>query len=75
MPSWETPALDLIARLGSSCHIPLLEILTVLPEEVNSRALRLGANRRQQIIKDLTFSVPSVSDYLVSVLTGFTEVN
>ncbi|KFM82504.1 Transportin-3, partial [Stegodyphus mimosarum] len=48
MVAWKTPVQDVIERFASSAqHIStLLEILTVLPEEINSRHLRLGANRR-----------------------------
>ncbi|XP_059842985.1 transportin-3 [Hypanus sabinus] len=47
----------------------LLEILTVLPEEVHSRSLRIGANRRTEIIEDLAYS----SSTVVSMLTACTE--
>lgn len=42
MSSWQKPVVDLINRFGGSTVYlwPLLEILTVLPEEVNSRSLR-----------------------------------
>jgi len=42
MSSWQKPVVDLINRFGA-CSVnlwPLLEIMTVLPEEVNSRSLR-----------------------------------
>ena len=47
----------------------LLEILTVLPEEVHSRSLRIGANRRTEIIEDLAF----YSSTVVSLLVGSKE--
>ena len=66
MCSWEKAVIDLINRFSSSPASPLLEILTVLPEEVNSRALRLGANRKKQIILDFNHCAPNVLEYLVS---------
>ncbi|XP_050046846.1 transportin-3 isoform X1 [Dermacentor andersoni] len=56
MAAWKSPVVDLITRFGCSMsHIPvLLEVLTVLPEELNSRSLRLGANRRNEIIELFT---------------------
>ncbi|XP_064490151.1 transportin-3-like [Ornithodoros turicata] len=56
MATWKTPVVDLISRFGSSTvHLPvLLEVLTVLPEEVNSRSMRLGANRRNEVIESFT---------------------
>lgn len=43
----------------------LIEILTVLPEEVHSRSLRIGANRRTEIIEDLAFYSTTVVTLLV----------
>lgn len=45
MSSWQKPVVDLINRFGGSTVYlwPLLEMLTVLPEEVNSRSLRFLA--------------------------------
>lgn len=42
MQSWQKPIVDLINRFGTSTANlwPLLEILTVLPEEASSRSLR-----------------------------------
>lgn len=42
MSSWQKPVIDLINRFGrtSSSLWPLLEIMTVLPEEVKSKSLR-----------------------------------
>ncbi|GFU37610.1 transportin-3 [Nephila pilipes] len=62
MATWKSPVNDLIARFGSSSqHIStLLEILTVLPEEINSRHLRLGANRRNQVNENFCQVAPQV---------------
>ena len=43
-------------------------MLLLLPEEVDSRHLRLGANRRSQIKAMLTSSSPHVHSFLQSVL-------
>lgn len=43
----------------------LIEILTVLPEEVHSRSLRIGANRRTEIIEDLAYCSNTVVALLV----------
>ena len=47
IPTWHGAPQELIANFGNSDgHLTaLLEMLLVLPEEVNSRSLRLGANR------------------------------
>ena len=68
MSSWLTPVEDLVARFGGSHPVPLLEVLTVLPEEVGSRHLRLGANRRDQVFSYCTRSCPLVLNLLVSAL-------
>ena len=43
MPTWQQASLDLINRFSSTNMWPLLEILTVLPEELESRSVRLVA--------------------------------
>eukprot|EP00062_Callorhinchus_milii_P024425 gi/632984318/ref/XP_007909082.1/ PREDICTED: transportin-3 [Callorhinchus milii] len=71
MASWKGCVQMLIEKYGndpaSLCF--LLEILTVLPEEVHSRSLRIGANRRTEIIEDLAYS----SSTVVSLLTACAE--
>lgn len=39
----------------------------MLPEEVHSRSLRIGANRRTEIIEDLAFYSSTVVSLLVSM--------
>uniref|UniRef100_A0A0A9ZA41 Transportin-3 n=2 Tax=Lygus hesperus TaxID=30085 RepID=A0A0A9ZA41_LYGHE len=68
MSSWQKPVPDLIKRFSTTSPGSLLEILTVFPEEVSSRALRLGANRRQDILADFVRSVPEVTEFLNSCL-------
>lgn len=48
MSSWQNPVVDLINRFGGNTTNlwPLLEIMTVLPEEVNSRSLRYNTISR-----------------------------
>ena len=71
MTSWTTPVQDLIQQLGpktngQDVHLwPLLEVLTVLPEEMGSRNLRLGANRRAEVLKLFTASTDDVLRLLV----------
>lgn len=72
MTSWNTPIQDLIQTFGpknnfETTHLwPLLEVLTVLPEEMGSRTLRLGANRRSEILKLFAASTENVLNLLVS---------
>nr|CAD7573032.1 unnamed protein product [Timema californicum] len=68
--TWQKPVLDLITKFSGLNIWPLLEILTVLPEEVNSRSLRLGANRRQEVLQDLTATASAVNQFLVSALSS-----
>ena len=71
MTSWNTPIQDLILSLGpknnlETAHLwPLLEILTVLPEELGSRTLRLGANRRSEVLKLFSASTNNILHLLV----------
>ncbi|XP_014470428.1 PREDICTED: transportin-3 [Dinoponera quadriceps] len=66
MSSWQKPVVDLINRFGGSTVYlwPLLEMLRVLPEEVNSRSLRLGANHRQHILLELKASADILTEFL-----------
>lgn len=40
MPSWSKPVLDLLSKFSNTNIFPLLEVLTVLPEELDSRSVR-----------------------------------
>ncbi|XP_064103483.1 transportin-3-like isoform X1 [Macrobrachium nipponense] len=68
MASWEDPILDLIHQFGPSSStpnlVPLLEVLIALPEELHSRQLRLGLNRRKQLDEYFKRKVPSIIELL-----------
>ncbi|KAK7861760.1 hypothetical protein R5R35_010783 [Gryllus longicercus] len=64
MSSWQSPVKDLINLLGENHTGLLLQILGVLPEEVNSSSLRLGANRRNEILMSLRSVSQTVAEYL-----------
>ena len=70
MPEWTNALSELMAKLsGSPTSVPaLLEVLLLLPEEVDSRHLRLGSNRRSQIKQMLSVSAPHIAQFLQSVL-------
>uniref|UniRef100_A0A803TX34 Exportin-1/Importin-beta-like domain-containing protein n=1 Tax=Anolis carolinensis TaxID=28377 RepID=A0A803TX34_ANOCA len=68
MASWKGCVHTLVEKYNNDVtSLPfLLEILTVLPEEVHSRSLRIGANRRTEIIEDLAFYSSTVVSLLVT---------
>ncbi|XP_050391682.1 transportin-3 [Patella vulgata] len=68
IPSWKGGVVEIIQKFGSNAQQTsfLLEVLTVLPEEINSRSLRLGANRRQEVIAELTSACPVVLQLLTA---------
>ncbi|XP_019753175.1 transportin-3 isoform X3 [Hippocampus comes] len=68
MASWKGCVHTLIEKYnGDVGSMPfLIEILTVLPEEVHSRSLRIGANRRTEIIEDLAYYSSTVVTLLAS---------
>ena len=69
MPEWTNALSELMAKLSGSPTVPaLLEVLLLLPEEVDSRHLRLGSNRRSQIKQMLSLSAPHIAQFLQSVL-------
>ncbi|KAK3585736.1 hypothetical protein CHS0354_020305 [Potamilus streckersoni] len=71
MTSWKGAVQDLVQRFGTSRDQLsfLMEVLTVLPEEINSRSLRLGANRRSEATEELRSS----SHIVIQVLLGCVE--
>ncbi|XP_056280903.1 transportin-3 [Pseudoliparis swirei] len=71
MASWKGCVHTLIEKYNNDISsMPfLIEILTVLPEEVHSRSLRIGANRRTEIIEDLAY----YSSTVITVLTSCVE--
>ena len=72
MPDWATALPELMTALGPpQPHTPaLLEVLLLLPEEVDSRHLRLGANRRQQVKEMLSSSYSHVTQFLGTLVTS-----
>ncbi|XP_068611179.1 transportin-3 [Brachionichthys hirsutus] len=71
MASWKGCVHTLIEKYNNDVSsMPfLIEILTVLPEEVHSRSLRIGANRRTEIIEDVAY----YSSTVVTLLTSCVE--
>lgn len=71
MSSWPDPVHDLIAKLSSNQNTlwPLIVIVRLMPEEINSRHLRLGANRRDVIHKQLETNSKMVTELLVHSLS------
>ncbi|XP_069765925.1 transportin-3-like isoform X3 [Narcine bancroftii] len=71
MTSWKSCVQMLIEKYGNNeSALPfLLEILTVLPEEVHSRSLRIGTNRRTEVIEDLAYHASLV----IGLLTAYME--
>ena len=64
MTEWQGAVSDIINRLKSTKPAVLLEVLVVLPEEVSSRHLRLGSNRRTEITNELKLNSAQVNDFL-----------
>merc|ERR1719460_3371281 len=57
-----------VRAVGSALIVVALKVLLLLPEEVDSRHLRLGSNRRSQIKQMLSLSAPHIAQFLQSVL-------
>ncbi|XP_041351282.1 transportin-3-like [Gigantopelta aegis] len=70
MATWHGAVGDLLQKFGTNTqHLQfLLEVLTVLPEEINSRSLRLGANRRLEVTEELKQACPVVLQLLEACL-------
>lgn len=72
MTGWDSVVTDLIHKFSSDlATLPvLLDILIVLPEEINNRSLRLGHNRRRELRDLLGKGCPSVLQFLVACLSS-----
>lgn len=66
MSSWEQPIQCLVEQFSANANTvqPLIVILTFIPEEIHSRYLRLGENRRTQIQEDLKSNSTPVLNFL-----------
>uniref|UniRef100_T1JHK8 Transportin-3 n=1 Tax=Strigamia maritima TaxID=126957 RepID=T1JHK8_STRMM len=73
MASWKMSTRDLIEKMSTNAQLipALLEIITVLPEEVSSRSLRLGANRREEVMEEFHRVAPNVLQLLVAYTESF----
>uniref|UniRef100_T1IH38 Importin N-terminal domain-containing protein n=1 Tax=Strigamia maritima TaxID=126957 RepID=T1IH38_STRMM len=66
MTSWEKSTRDLIDQMTTNLQLipALFEILTVLPEELYNRSLRLGATRREEVLDEFIDVAPKVLELL-----------
>lgn len=70
MPSWQNCTSDLIKSFSNKNNIALLEILTVLPQEIDSVSLKLGENRRADIRNELRSNTDLVTMFLKESITN-----
>lgn len=70
MSSWRHPIAQLMEMFSNepNSNTALIVILTLIPEEINSRLLRLGANRREEMTTELQLNARRVSDFLQNSL-------
>ncbi|GAB0086294.1 transportin-3 [Sergentomyia squamirostris] len=70
MSTWRRPVSTLMERFSQSPDSvwPLLVILTLIPEEIHSRYLRLGANRRKELHQELKLESSGVQEFLLVCL-------
>ncbi|XP_075974870.1 transportin 3 [Anticarsia gemmatalis] len=70
MPSWQNCISDFINSFSNRNDFALLEILTVLPQEIDSSSLKLGENRREDIKGELRSNANSVTFFLKESITN-----
>lgn len=70
MATWIKPVESLLEKFISNSNSiqPLLLTLTYIPEEIDARYLRLGDNRRKQVLEELETSSPVVLNFLQNCL-------
>ncbi|XP_059055597.1 transportin-3 [Achroia grisella] len=64
MTGWQNCTGDLIKKFSNKNDFALLEILTVLPQEIDSSSLKLGENRRDEIKLELRSNSHIVTSFL-----------
>ncbi|CAG9129252.1 unnamed protein product [Plutella xylostella] len=64
MPVWQNSISDFISNFSNGNAFVLLEILTVLPQEIDSSNLKLGENRREDIKAELRSNSQIVTMFL-----------
>lgn len=64
MPAWQNCIGDLIKSFSNKNDFALLEVLTVLPQEIDSSGLKLGENRREEIKSELRSNAHIVTLFL-----------
>lgn len=77
MGQWNNPVNDLVGQLAGNENSlwPLINTITLIPEEIDSRNLRLGSNRRDEILAQLRGNSRLVCDLLVGSLKNYTHDN
>lgn len=70
MPSWQNCISDLIKSFSNKNDFALLEVLTVLPQEIDSSNLKLGQNRREDIKRELRTNSQLVMLFLKESITS-----
>lgn len=72
MASWQKPIDFLLGKFTANPDLiqPLLLTLTFIPEEIDSKYLRLGENRRKQVLNELEASSPVLLQFLECCLTN-----
>lgn len=70
MSAWRNPIASLIERFATNANsvTALIVILTLIPEEIDSRNLRLGANRRDEMSNELSMNSRRVAEFLQTCL-------
>ncbi|XP_037947718.1 transportin-3-like [Teleopsis dalmanni] len=75
MNEWENPVTDLLQMLAERSTLSLLGILARIPEEIQSKNLRLGKNRKQEVHKQFMASTPKLLEFLFGCFSTVDESN
>ncbi|PAA62045.1 hypothetical protein BOX15_Mlig019098g1 [Macrostomum lignano] len=73
MVQWRNSLQEIIVTLSRDGHLMdnLLEILFVMPEEINNKSLRLGQNRRRELIGEWDQHRLELLDFFASCLSQY----
>lgn len=70
MTTWSNCVTDLIKLFSNKNDFALLEVLTMLPQEIDSSSLKLGENRREEIKTELRANSQMVTFFLKESLNN-----
>jgi transportin-3 len=77
MSTWQRPIECLLEKFTKNSNLikPLLLTISYVPEEIDAKYLRLGENRRREVLKELESCTPVILNFLQTCLMSDTQMS